>query len=78
MKSNNYLVSINQKLVQDKSPHNGKESKTEPQVQPQPTAKTEQKPPTSEIKDSKNEPKGFLGAISSLFLTPTETDRLRK
>lgn len=31
-----------------------------------------------EMKEEKKEQKGFFGAISSLFLTPTENERLVK
>jgi hypothetical protein len=83
MKSNDYLVGINQKLIADKSPHNPKEQPKHaaPAVE-KPNHKMDADPPNmkeaKEGKEGKKEASGIFGALSSLFLTPTETDRLRK
>lgn len=83
MKSNDYLVGINQKLIADKSPHNAKEptKHAAPNVE-KPNEKIDADSPrtkeSKEGKEGKKEASGIFGALSSLFLTPTETDRLRK
>lgn len=86
MKSNDYLVGINQKLIADKSPHHPKEpTKHAAPVMEKPTEKVDAESPRmkegkegKDGREGKKEASGLFGALSSLFLTPTETDRLRK
>lgn len=79
MKSNDYLVAMNQKLVAGKTFSSASKEvhKTQSQILASPSQKIDRTRSASEI-EQKNEPKGFFGALSSLFLTPTEADRLQK
>lgn len=76
MKSNDYLVAINQRLIADKSPHNAKESiKQTASAVEKPNEKMDAESPkmkeSKEGKEGKKEASGLFGALSSLFLTPT-------